>query len=163
DGNRGLVGPLFLPPYTACFNDYSTLVAATTPSSAMALAYRRRTRLRTDSRFFPGLPVYADIVAGHASLAGIHFLLRDTSFAIGPITTVMLQRPDVLDLSMQAASCQHASLGTLIKDVTVRAGIPDDQPIPASGKGADPLRPVLGALGEMAERLLAVLHTAAAE
>ncbi|TML20412.1 MAG: hypothetical protein E6G32_10160 [Actinobacteria bacterium] len=82
---------------------------------------------------------------------------------IGPITTVMLQRPDVLDLSMQAASCQHASLGTLIKDVTVRAGIPDDQPIPASGKGADPLRPVLGALGEMAERLLAVLHTAAAE
>ncbi len=83
DGNRGLVGPLFLPPYTACFNDYSTLVAATTPSSAMAQAYRRRTRLRTDSRFFPGLPVYADIVAGHASLAGIHFLLRDTSFAIG--------------------------------------------------------------------------------
>src|SRR2546422_5170678 len=83
DGNRGLVGPLFLPPYTACFNDYSTLVAATTPSSAMAQAYRRRTRLRTDSRFFPGLPVYADIVAGHACLAGIHFLLRDTSFAIG--------------------------------------------------------------------------------
>jgi bacteriocin biosynthesis cyclodehydratase domain-containing protein len=83
DGNRGLVGPLFLPPYTACFNDYSTLVGATMPSSTMADAYRRRTRLRTDSRFFPGLPVYADIVAGHASLAGIHFLLRDTSFALG--------------------------------------------------------------------------------
>lgn len=83
DGNRGLVGPLFLPPYTACFNDYSTLVGATTPSPTMANAYRRRTRLRTDSRFFPGLPVYADIVAGHASLAGIHFLLRDTSFAVG--------------------------------------------------------------------------------
>lgn len=82
---------------------------------------------------------------------------------VGPITTVMLQRPDLLDLSMQAASCQHASLGSLVKDVGARTGIPEDQPIPASGKGADLLRPVLGALGEMAERLFAVLHTTATE
>jgi ribosomal protein S12 methylthiotransferase accessory factor len=81
----------------------------------------------------------------------------------GPVTTLMLQRPDLLDLSMQSASCQHAPLTSLIKDVGVRQGIPGDLPIPASGKGADQLRPVLGALGEMGERLLAVLHTMTAE
>jgi bacteriocin biosynthesis cyclodehydratase domain-containing protein len=83
DGNRGLIGPLFVPPYTACFNDYWTLVAATTPSPAMANAYRRRTSSREDNDLPSGPPVFADIVAGHAVLAVLHFLLRDTSFAVG--------------------------------------------------------------------------------
>jgi len=81
DANRGLIGPLFIPPYTACFNDYWTLVAATTPSLEMANAYRRKARIRSEG--FPGLPVFADVVASHAALAAIHFLLRDTSFAVG--------------------------------------------------------------------------------
>jgi bacteriocin biosynthesis cyclodehydratase domain-containing protein len=103
DGNRGLVGPLFLPPYTACFNDYWTLVAATTPSPVMASAYRRRTRTRSDDGSFPGLPVFADITAGHAALAAIHFLVRDTSFAVGrqvavDFDTLRIDVEDVLKL-----------------------------------------------------------------
>lgn len=89
DGQRGIIGPLFVPPYTACFNDYWTLVAATTPSPAMAGAYRRRTSARNgDGGGLNGLPVFADIAGGLAALAAIHFLLRDTSFAVGRQVTV---------------------------------------------------------------------------
>ena len=79
----------------------------------------------------------------------------------GPITSITLQRPEPVELSMVSASCRHAPVGSLLRDLSARADIPDELPIPASGKGARLPRPVLGAVGEMAERLLAVLHFSA--
>jgi len=88
DGNRGLVGPLFIPTDTACYSDYRTLASAATPSPTMARKHRQHVLRRGAGSFFPGLPAYADIVAGHASLALVHFLLRGTCFAVGRVMTI---------------------------------------------------------------------------
>lgn len=92
DGNFGLIGPLFLPPHTACYNDYRTLADAATPSPEMARKHRRHILRRNAGSFFPGLPSYAEIVAAHASLAVVHFLLRDTSFALGRVLMIDFDR-----------------------------------------------------------------------
>ena len=76
---------------------------------------------------------------------------------IGPITAVNIVRPDVRDLSMYSAYCRHAPLPSLIRDVRLKAR-PAEAPVPGGGKGIPMVRPVVGALGEMAERLLAMLH-----
>lgn len=92
DGNLGLIGPLFLPLHTACYNDYRVLADAATPSPAMARKHRQHILGRAVGSFFPGLPAYAEIVAGYASLATIHFLLRDTCFALGRVLTIDFER-----------------------------------------------------------------------
>jgi bacteriocin biosynthesis cyclodehydratase domain-containing protein len=88
DGNFGHVGPLFLPVHTACYNDYTTLRHAANPSPEMARRYRQHVLQREVTSFFPGLPSYAEIVAGFASLATVHFLLRESSFALGRVLTI---------------------------------------------------------------------------
>jgi len=103
DGNLGAVGPLFIPVETACYNDYRTLVEAATPSAEMARRYQRHVARRGATSFFPGLPAHADIAAGLASLAAVHFLIREASFAVGRVVTVdfdrmMLDVEDVLKL-----------------------------------------------------------------
>lgn len=75
---------------------------------------------------------------------------------IGPITSLNLVRPDVRDLSMYSAYCHHVPIEWLMRDVRMKAK-PMAGLVPGGGKGANMLRPVLGALGEMAERLLAML------
>jgi bacteriocin biosynthesis cyclodehydratase domain-containing protein len=92
DGNFGSVGPLFLPVETACYNDYRTLVEAATPNAEMARQYRRHIRHRGATSFFPGLPAHAEIAAGLASLAAVHFLVRNTSFAVGRVVTIDFDR-----------------------------------------------------------------------
>jgi bacteriocin biosynthesis cyclodehydratase domain-containing protein len=88
DGNFGLVGPLFIPGYTGCYNDYLTLAKAATQSSAIARKHQQYLLRRSAGKFFPGLPCYAEIVAGHATLACVHFLLRDASFATSRIMMI---------------------------------------------------------------------------
>jgi ribosomal protein S12 methylthiotransferase accessory factor len=78
---------------------------------------------------------------------------------IGPITAVNLVRPEDRDLSMYSAYSQHVPVERLIRDLRYKAG-PYGGLVPGGGKGASMLRPVLGALGEMTERLLAILHFA---
>jgi bacteriocin biosynthesis cyclodehydratase domain-containing protein len=92
DGNFGLVGPLFVPVDTACYNDFATLSDAATRTPQMSRRYRQYMRDRGASSFFPGLPVYAEIVAGYASLASIHFLLRNSAFALGRVLTIDFDR-----------------------------------------------------------------------
>lgn len=92
DGNFGLVGPLFLPIHTACYNDYRVLAHAAIPSPQMARKYRQHILRRGVSSFFPGLPAYTEIVAGYASLAIVHFLLRDTSFVLGRVLMIDFDR-----------------------------------------------------------------------
>jgi bacteriocin biosynthesis cyclodehydratase domain-containing protein len=95
DGNRGLVGPLFVPGHTACYSCYQTLAWAATPSSVMAQRYRQHLIQRGASSFFPGLPGFAQLVAGYTSLAAVHFLLRQTSFALGKVVTLELNNMTV--------------------------------------------------------------------
>jgi bacteriocin biosynthesis cyclodehydratase domain-containing protein len=81
DGSFGIVGPLFEPPYSACYNDFRTLATAATPSTDMMNRYRRYVLSRGAPAFFPGLPAYVDIVAGYGILASVHSLLGRRTFA----------------------------------------------------------------------------------
>jgi bacteriocin biosynthesis cyclodehydratase domain-containing protein len=85
DGNLGLIGPLFLPGRTACFNCYAALSEAATPNREVARKYRQHLLDGGHRTFFPALPAYADIVAGHATLAGVQFLLGRSSFVLGRV------------------------------------------------------------------------------
>lgn len=77
---------------------------------------------------------------------------------LGPITSVHLERPDLLDPAMYCGSCNHLPMSSVIPDLTVRPAAGDQMAIPGGGKGVGIGRPLLGAMGELAERLLAVLH-----
>jgi bacteriocin biosynthesis cyclodehydratase domain-containing protein len=97
DGNLGIVGPLFLPVETACYSDYRTLVEAGMRSPEMARKHRQHILRRHRVSFFPGLPSYAEIVAGYGTLAAVHFLVRQTSFLLGRVITIDFDRM-VLDV-----------------------------------------------------------------
>jgi len=77
---------------------------------------------------------------------------------LGPVTSIRWHRPEWSDLSMYGCSCAHTSVRDLIPDLTVRAGPDEGLVIPGGGKGVNIQRSLLGALGELAERLLGVLH-----
>jgi hypothetical protein len=53
EGNFGLVGPLFLPVHTACYNDSQVLAEAATPSPAMARKHCQYIERRAVGSFFP--------------------------------------------------------------------------------------------------------------
>jgi ribosomal protein S12 methylthiotransferase accessory factor len=89
-----------------------------------------------------------------AELAAVSRLYNRT---LGPVTAMNLVRPEFCDLSMYSAYCHHVPVERLIRDLRIKAG-PYGGLVPGGGKGATLLRPVLGALGEMTERLLAILH-----
>ncbi len=89
-----------------------------------------------------------------AELSGAVRLYNRT---IGPITSVTLVRPELRDLSLYSAYCHHTPVEWLMRDLRLKAK-PMAGPVPGGGKGAVMLRPVLGALGEMAERMLGMLH-----
>ena len=78
---------------------------------------------------------------------------------LGPVVSLALHRADKFDLSMYGSSCSHLSAGELIRDLTRRDPHLDTLSIPVGGKGAHPQQALLGALGEISERLLAVLHS----
>lgn len=87
----------------------------------------------------------------------LHALLRLYNRRLGPVVASNVVRPELLDLSIYSSYCAHVPFDALIRDLTVKAdGFV--APVPAGGKGATMLRPLLGAHGEMAERLLGVLH-----
>ena len=77
---------------------------------------------------------------------------------VGPITQVHLERPDLLDPAMYCGSCNHLPMASVIPDLTVRPSAGDSMSIPGGGKGAGIQQPILGAMGELAERLFAILH-----
>jgi ribosomal protein S12 methylthiotransferase accessory factor len=79
----------------------------------------------------------------------------------GPIRSLHLERPDLPDFSMYTGSCNHSPVHLLIPDFTVRPVTSDTMSIPGGGKGIGVGAPLFGALGELAERLLSVLHFAA--
>jgi ribosomal protein S12 methylthiotransferase accessory factor len=81
---------------------------------------------------------------------------------LGPVTSVAVHPPDLPHLSLYSAVAQHSPVGSLIRDLRVRPAAGDALLIPGSGKGAGLQQPFLGALGEIAERLLAMLYSAAA-
>ncbi|MBW7886081.1 MAG: TOMM precursor leader peptide-binding protein [Caldilineaceae bacterium] len=92
DGNLGLIGPLFVPVHTCCYNDFRTLFDAGTPSSAMARKHRQHRLQRATGSFFPGLPPYAEIVAGYGALAAVDYMLRDSCFALGRVMVIDFER-----------------------------------------------------------------------
>ena len=83
DGNLGVVGPLFVPPETACFNCFTTLSQASAANREMTQKYRRYQESKQAGGFFVGLPSYADILAGYGGHAVIRFLLNRSAALVG--------------------------------------------------------------------------------
>lgn len=77
---------------------------------------------------------------------------------LGPITAVHLERPDLGDPAFYCGSCNHLPMAAVMPDLTIRPSAGDSMAIPGGGKGVGLAQPLLGAMGELAERLLAVLH-----
>jgi ribosomal protein S12 methylthiotransferase accessory factor len=98
---------------------------------------------------------------GAARRAQFEAVARLYNRTLGPVTTVNLLRPDVTDLPLYTSSCRHASVGELLPDLTLKQAIADAVIIPGGGKGIDRTSALVGGLGEIAERLLGVLHFAA--
>jgi ribosomal protein S12 methylthiotransferase accessory factor len=80
---------------------------------------------------------------------------------LGPVTSLNLLRPEGVDLPLYTSSCRHVTVGALLPDLAIKQSIADAILVPGGGKGVDPRSAVLGGLGEIAERLLAVLHFSA--
>jgi ribosomal protein S12 methylthiotransferase accessory factor len=81
---------------------------------------------------------------------------------LGPVTALSVHRPEPGDLPFYSASCRHSPLSGLMRDVFARpAG--ESPLIPGGGKGGTLAQSVAGALGECAERLLAILRYQAVE
>ena len=77
---------------------------------------------------------------------------------LGPLTALRLHRPELTDFSMYTASCEHSLMSALMSDLSVRSAALENMAIPGGGKGRSMSQPLLSALGEASERLLAVLH-----
>jgi bacteriocin biosynthesis cyclodehydratase domain-containing protein len=91
DGNLGLIGPLFLPPETPCYNDYETLARSTRPDPAMDRTYHRYLLDRGTGSFFPGVPSYADIVGGFTTVGAVQQLLQGTSHLLARLVSIDFQ------------------------------------------------------------------------
>ena len=83
DGNVGVVGPIFVPSRTACFNCFTALSQAPVANREMAQKYRRYQASKKAGTFFVGLPSYADILAGHGGHAIMRFLLSRSGSLVG--------------------------------------------------------------------------------
>ena len=77
---------------------------------------------------------------------------------LGPVTAARLHRPELTDFSIYTSSCDHSPMNRIMPDLTVQSTAIHTMLIPAGGKGPGMLQPLLAGLGEMAERLLSVLH-----
>ncbi len=112
DGNVGLIGPLFMPPETACYNDYETLARSTRPDPAMDRAYHRYLLNRGTGSFFPGVPSYADIVSGFTVVGAVQQLLRGTSHSLGRLVSIDFEamQIDVEDV-LKLPRCPVCSAG----------------------------------------------------
>ena len=87
-----------------------------------------------------------------------HPLSRLYNRHLGPLTALRIHRPELSDFSMYTASCEHSLMSALMADIAVRSPALDTMLIPGGGKGRGMSQPLLSALGEGSERLLAVLH-----
>jgi bacteriocin biosynthesis cyclodehydratase domain-containing protein len=92
DGNLGVVGPIFVPPRTACFNCFTALSQAPAGNREMTQKYRRYQESKKASSFFVGLPSYADILAGHGGHAIVRFLLSGSGYLVGRALVVSFDR-----------------------------------------------------------------------
>src|SRR5260370_41635745 len=98
-----------------------------------------------------------DGVYGNERHTQFHALTRLYNRMLGPVTSVNLVRPELLDLSIYSAYCHHVPIEALMRDLMLKVG-PYSGHLPGGGKGGTKLASLLGAFGEIAERLLGTLH-----
>ena len=89
----------------------------------------------------------------------LRILSRMYNRLLGPATSVKLLRPELLDLSIYSVHCDHVPVTSLMRDVALKAR-PYSSRVPGGGKGVSYLNAILGALGEITERLWAILDFA---
>ncbi len=99
-----------------------------------------------------------DGVYGDNEAAALRSVSRAYNRHLGPVLALNVHRPETTDLGLYSASCRHSPLAALMPDVESRPMAGQSPLVPAGGKGATLVQAVTGALGEAAERLLAILH-----
>jgi len=99
-----------------------------------------------------------DAAYGEVPAGGAATLAKLYNRHIGPLTALRIHRPELGDFSMYTASCEHSAVAALVADAALSSPPLARMRIPGGGKGVGMGGPVLSALGEASERLLAVLH-----
>ena len=75
---------------------------------------------------------------------------------LGPVTSINLLRPELLDLSIYSAACGHSPIASIIRDLVLKDA-PSTSSLAGGGKGVTMLSALLGTLGEVAERFLSAI------
>jgi len=99
-----------------------------------------------------------DAVYGADRAAEFRAVSRLYNRHLGPVEALNVHRPEVLDLALYSSSCRHSPLAGLMRDLEARPAGGQSPLVPGGGKGATLAQAAAGALGESAERLLAILH-----
>src|SRR5258707_11079087 len=94
-------------------------------------------------------------------LAALRSLLALYNPTLGPISGAGLFRPELLDFAMYTGWNTRSRLAALMPDVALQQPGMEAAMLAGSGKGAGLGQPLIGGLGEAAERLAAALHFAA--
>jgi ribosomal protein S12 methylthiotransferase accessory factor len=79
---------------------------------------------------------------------------------LGPVHALVVHRPEATDFSMFASGASHVPVGALLPNVLDKPRDVNTIVIPGAGKGGEMQKAVLGGLGEISERLLALMHYA---
>jgi bacteriocin biosynthesis cyclodehydratase domain-containing protein len=91
DGPQLLIGPIVDPPHTPCFECFETRMLMNMRESAPYVSYKRqlaRGAVRTGRQ--PMEAVLRSILAGHAAMECLNFLLTNTSFTRGKVLGIYL-------------------------------------------------------------------------
>jgi bacteriocin biosynthesis cyclodehydratase domain-containing protein len=91
DGPQLLIGPIVDPPHTSCFECFETRLLMNMRESAPYVSYKRllaKGAVRAGRQ--PLEPVLRSVLAGHASMECLNFLLTKTSFTRGKVLGIYL-------------------------------------------------------------------------
>ena len=114
--------------------------------------------MRLETTYFNERVELFDAVYGADRAAELRAVARLYNRHLGPIEALNAHRPEASDLALYSSSCRHSSVAGLMRDLETRPPAGQSPLVPGGGKGATLSQAVAGALGESAERLLAILH-----
>jgi bacteriocin biosynthesis cyclodehydratase domain-containing protein len=96
DGSEAVVGPLYVPGETCCYNEFEIQHEATLgPAKDEYLLYKETTNGHRPGGGRFALPPYLDVAAGLAVVAVAHFLLQGRSYLVGRANRVDFERMSI--------------------------------------------------------------------
>lgn len=114
--------------------------------------------MRLETTHYNGRLEMFDAIYDASRAAELSAVARLYNRHLGPVEALNVHRPEALDLALYSTSCRHSPVAGLMPDVQARPSGGQSPYVPGGGKGATLSQALAGALGESAERLLAILH-----